>query len=807
MSGEITQQRRVLEKVRNFLVALQRRTAYDPPSAPEVRPNLLAYDISYQSPPAIPLSGRAEAIAPNRSAAEVTAQQMLASVVQEMGHLRSSLMQPLQAELENLRQQRALLTEELRQLELQRSGGGMLSTQSQGMSDLLQSFLVRLQETLPQQIAAAVRASEMQTLSAPAGSTQAESASMGQSPVALQSDQMLINFDATLRIVFDALQRDIQAYQESLSQGLDRMHTLGQQSEVMFSALISHLAQQLGREASYLHAAQRSELGTPESVSEPVLTRPPAPPPPIDNRSLTPPAQPLPSGQVAPFPTERVTFPYPGVELSPPSRSGDPTASPVDTAIDAWIRSVGSSTPAESLEVAELDLSDLNLSELDRADAPDIDALLELQSDSQPPASGAQATDLDIALKLLEQLRGDALAAPTSSSTGGDRAARDFSPELSEAFAAALPNDAHDELDELYESLFGSETHEPAEPASEMTVAPQAEPSAASEAVADPTLGWDLFTEPASEPVSVASEPVPTWTASPEPASTSQSATVPESAENDTIHSLMDLFQTEVQTTESQIGAAAGEAGERPDVPVPDRALVGSNLPNEETADLYIQASPGEDLLPTDLIEDDPTAKIWLDETTLNRLHEDLSYLEAIDVEPPLVFESTALPRAETGWTLESVFEETASPGSADAVAQGNAGVGSAADSMTSSTIAPTTDNADFNLMLEGMDDLFGEPSSPTAAAEFPQTSATGFLADSADVSSDEPVFTLEGMDDLFANIPAAARAADAALPPDEIVDLSLEAAFDFFEDAPPIDADPEISSPRQSSHPPQSQE
>jgi hypothetical protein len=149
------------------------------------------------------------------------AQDVMHSVVQEMQELRSSVLRPLHNEVSTLMQQRTALLREVRQLEAQRN------SYSQE-----QSFA--------------------QPSPAPATIERLHS-------VHDRTDQVLTSLDATLRVVFDSLQRDMQTYQDSLSQGLDKLHTLGQQSEVMFSGLVSRLAEQLGRDASsYLRPGEFS---------------------------------------------------------------------------------------------------------------------------------------------------------------------------------------------------------------------------------------------------------------------------------------------------------------------------------------------------------------------------------------------------------------------------------------------------------------------------------------------------------------------------------------------------------------------
>lgn len=553
MSGDATQQRRVLEKVRNFLVALQKRSMTEASyGRTESSPNLLAYDISYQPPTQL-----------SRTAGqpEASAQQMLQTVMQEMSYLRTQLMHPLQAELEALRQQREALVHEVRQLEGQRQGlgGAAAANQQRLMDEFLQILMTRLQETLPQQLAQTLNNSA--NLSLPYGAGQLDSALGTQS----RTDEQLINFDSTLRIVFEALKRDIQAYQESLTQGLDRMHSLGQQGEMMFSALINHLAQQLGRGASsYLQVAQLPEL-QPGDKSEPTPSIAPPPPPSSSEQSgpsLRPTTAQPSSGSSAGSPTAaasstsasaaKMAFPYPGIEIVPSESAATASnlevASGMDAAIDSWIRSVGAANTeeeAESLEVAELDLSDLNLGDIDlsQVEVQDFDALLDLGADSPQPGPEVQAGDqrrpnvteagstastaaaetaeIDAALQWLEQLREqpqDSVPAAIGKNTTAQPSQTGQSSQATgDATAAArgLSEDARDELDEFYESLFGPDTETVALEGAALSVqgsdgmsrqeagseSKRASERDAQEAeIADPTLGWDLLDEPAIAP-------------------------------------------------------------------------------------------------------------------------------------------------------------------------------------------------------------------------------------------------------------------------------------------------------------------
>lgn len=135
------------------------------------------------------------------------AQAAVQTVIEEMKALRSTLLHPLHTEVSGLMQQRNTLLREIRQLEAHRN--------------FLQSSLTAPQtaENLPTENLQAV------------------------------SDQILSPLDASLHVVFESLQKDIQGYHSSLAQGLDKLHRLGQESEVMFSAIVERLTTQAGQTA------------------------------------------------------------------------------------------------------------------------------------------------------------------------------------------------------------------------------------------------------------------------------------------------------------------------------------------------------------------------------------------------------------------------------------------------------------------------------------------------------------------------------------------------------------------------------
>ncbi len=205
-----------------------------------------------------------ESAALNQSAANT--QQVMQSMTQEINELRSTLLRPLQSEVITLTQQRNALMREVGQLEAQIHSHAL--DRSYDPSALNSSQVEQLQT------------------------------------VHDRADQVLGTLDASLRVVFDSLQQDIDVYQASLSQGLAKLHGLGEQGEAMFTALISRLAQQLGREASAHLQSQPQALADSELPFR------------STQQSVSSIGSPI-AARVAPsaFDPTKISLPYPGTEL------------------------------------------------------------------------------------------------------------------------------------------------------------------------------------------------------------------------------------------------------------------------------------------------------------------------------------------------------------------------------------------------------------------------------------------------------------------------------------------------------------
>lgn len=186
----------------------------------------------------------------------------------------SALLQPLQGELQALLQERATLVQEIRQLEQRRlhnySLTQQIANQEQMISEFLQVLMNRIVPITPQitgnlasdtsQHLDTNYSTELESASTPPflESTQVEQLTR----FAAELDRRLLSLDGTVNIVFEALQRNIHTYHDSLSQALARMHSQGVQTEHLMSSFVNNLTSQL---------QQSSLRGENETSSSPTI--------------------------------------------------------------------------------------------------------------------------------------------------------------------------------------------------------------------------------------------------------------------------------------------------------------------------------------------------------------------------------------------------------------------------------------------------------------------------------------------------------------------------------------------------------
>lgn len=286
---EIDQHRQLLTRAKEHLLETQPEVPSDPSA-------------SLTSDAAITLA----------DAPSLAASQVLQALLEEMQYLRGQTLQiltPLETEVASLRQQRETLTKEIQELQEQHLAQQVITDPDRlpgpwqraldQLTSHLDSYLAnqvdgvvkRLETCTANNYLLSQSAQQEITLEQPEGLSPEQRLRYLQQ-VQSETDQLVKNLDLSLRTVFEALHQTLYGYQASLNQGLDQMHSLGQQGEALLSTLVNQLAQRLtpenlapltpGPPAAAL--APWSALSTSPMAT--VLTPPPSTSQPLDWDSL-----------------------------------------------------------------------------------------------------------------------------------------------------------------------------------------------------------------------------------------------------------------------------------------------------------------------------------------------------------------------------------------------------------------------------------------------------------------------------------------------------------------------------------------
>ncbi len=165
-------------------------------------------------------------------------------------NLLSELIQPLKLELKTLSEERANLVSEIRELEKRRLHDYSLAQQLASQEKIISEFMQVLRSRLPDDLmvgnSVAYEDSSANTITRkalPASSNKADSGRVENlAKLTDDLDQRLVALDGTVNVVFEALQRNIHAYHDSLSQALSRMHYKGVQGEQLLESFIKNVA-------------------------------------------------------------------------------------------------------------------------------------------------------------------------------------------------------------------------------------------------------------------------------------------------------------------------------------------------------------------------------------------------------------------------------------------------------------------------------------------------------------------------------------------------------------------------------------
>jgi hypothetical protein len=250
LSNQETEAKEVLERVRNFLVKLKETEEShsnipQPTGKIQASPLLSKFAEQVNNPPQVPQNQ------PEQAENVVISSQLKSEL--------ATLIQPLQAELTALLQERSTLMQEIRQLEQRRlqnySISQQLANQEQIIGEFLQVLMTRLLPTVAPHIKenAAPENNPANTVHyssaelTPATPPLLESSTQVErlTQFAKELDQRLLSLDGTVNFVFEALQRNINTYHESLSQALARMHSTGLQGEQLMVSFLNNLTQHL----------------------------------------------------------------------------------------------------------------------------------------------------------------------------------------------------------------------------------------------------------------------------------------------------------------------------------------------------------------------------------------------------------------------------------------------------------------------------------------------------------------------------------------------------------------------------------
>ncbi len=267
-----------------------------------------------------------------------TAESLLRSVTQDLRSLQQDVLMQLNQDVNRLQAEKSRLINDIEKLQNQQQ-----ALQSQHEIDLSRQQLAQQQAWAKQ--LALVLANHLQTalndrLNQTLGAYQSANPPQitGANMASDQSYRLASSLDDTVNRTFASLRHDINSYQSSLAQQLERMHTLGQQGEAILEVLVKRLSQQL-----QVEARQGGQYGGQQSGQ---YLEPSFPP-----REISPPtnmALPLPEnfslGNTRPaIPPSASTSPTPSAAFNPPASSSSwmdslipnrPQLEEVDEAID-----------------------------------------------------------------------------------------------------------------------------------------------------------------------------------------------------------------------------------------------------------------------------------------------------------------------------------------------------------------------------------------------------------------------------------------------------------------------------------------
>lgn len=269
LSGQSQEEKGLLQQIRNFLITLNESELSSPdipqlPTSETLSSELARFAQSEDSNPL----GATLRTPPRQSD----------SIPEKLPDEFSALLQPLRVELADLLHQRASLIQEIRQLEQKRlqnySLTQQLVNQDQMISEFLQVLMSRLLPSLSPHLANSLNLATGEKSAHNNDVTPGTHPFFGSSEqmerlvmLARELDQRLLSLDGTVNLVFDALQRNIKTYHQSLSQALARMHSQGLQGEQLMTTFLDNLTQYLQQQSWMASSPNNQQVLTETSLS------------------------------------------------------------------------------------------------------------------------------------------------------------------------------------------------------------------------------------------------------------------------------------------------------------------------------------------------------------------------------------------------------------------------------------------------------------------------------------------------------------------------------------------------------------
>lgn len=246
-------------------------------------------------------------------------QHLLMSMTREIRDIQHTLLVQLNqdvtrlhAEKDRLRQDISELQHQEKQLQTRQIQGfsrQQLAQQQLWSKQLAQVLASNLQDELSQRFKELAPPAERPSIRG-AG----QSPSLSQGAASSQSDsayRLMASLDNTLNTTFKTLQQELSSYQSSISQQLNRMHSLQQQGEVILETLVERLISQLQEDAGSVSSDVGNLLGdrfTGEPTPQPTpQTAAPTPYRPEPTRQMGVVERPAPQPAAAPAPAPAPT--------------------------------------------------------------------------------------------------------------------------------------------------------------------------------------------------------------------------------------------------------------------------------------------------------------------------------------------------------------------------------------------------------------------------------------------------------------------------------------------------------------------